>query len=94
MIWWSLISCTLDSSEAIENWQNRMHKVSMRKFPRIIRSMRQVGVDTSDLPTYEGVPNLACFQSEFEAKVAESQRLSSLDFALKATSAKWWGTHK
>ena len=28
--WWSVISCTFDSSEALENWQNQTHKVFMR----------------------------------------------------------------
>ena len=46
------------------------------------------------LPTYEGLPNLASFLVEFEEKVIESQRLSTLDYVLKATPARWWGTHK
>ena len=34
------------------------------------------------------------FLVEFEEKVAESQRLSALDFVLKATPIRWWGTHE
>ena len=34
------------------------------------------------------------FLAEFEEKVTESQRLSALEFVLKATPARWWGTHK
>ena len=71
-----------------------MHEVSMRRCARITRSVRQVGADASDLPRYEGLPNLASFLAKFEAKVMESQRLSALDFVLKAMPAKWWGTHK
>ena len=34
------------------------------------------------------------FLNEFEGLVMESQRLSALDHALKATPARWWGAHK
>ena len=47
-----------------------------------------------ELPTYEGLPNLATFLTEFEGFVMESQRLSVLDHALKAMPARWWGAHK
>ena len=46
------------------------------------------------LPTYERFPNLASFLEEFEEKDTESQRLSTLEYVLKATLARWWGTHK
>ena len=52
------------------------------------------GAKASALPTYEGLPKLASFLDEFEEKVTESQRLSALDYVLKATPARWWGTHK
>ena len=47
-----------------------------------------------ELPTYEGLPNLATFLIEFEGLVTELQRLFALDYVLKATPARWWGTHK
>jgi hypothetical protein len=31
---------------------------------------------------------------KFELEVVENQRLLVLDIALKATSSRWWGTHK
>ena len=37
--WSSISSCTFDSSEALENWKNRIHEVSMRKCTRITRSV-------------------------------------------------------
>ena len=46
------------------------------------------------LDTYEGLPNLASFLEEFEEKVTESQRLSALEYVLKSTPTRWWGTHK
>ena len=46
------------------------------------------------MPTYEGLPNLASFLMHFEEKNTESERLFTLDFVLKYTLARWWGTHK
>ena len=70
--WRSVSSCTSDSGEALENWHNRMHEVSMRICIRIIWSLWNVGAETSEIPTYEGLPNLASFLVEFEAKVTKS----------------------
>ena len=66
--WKSVISCISNSSEAVENWQNQMHEVSMRRCARITRSVRKVGAEASELPTYEFFPNLESFLEEFEAK--------------------------
>ena len=46
-----------------------MHEVSMRKCARTTRSVQQVRLDASEIPTYEGLPNLAYFLKEFEEKV-------------------------
>ena len=77
--WRSVSSCTSDSGDAMENWQNRLHEVSMRRCARVTRVVQKVGIETSTLPTYEGLPNLASFLEEFEEKVIESQRLTALD---------------
>ena len=47
-----------------------------------------------EFPTYEVLPNLATFLTEFEGLVTESERMSALDHVLKAPPARWWGTHK
>ena len=39
MSWHSVSSCTSDSGEALQNWKNRLHEVSMRRCARITRSM-------------------------------------------------------
>ena len=59
-----------------------------------MRSVRQVGTEVCDLPTYEEFPNLDTFLAEFEEKVLEPQRLLALDVALKATPTRWWVSHK
>ena len=66
----------------------------MRRCAKVIRFVRQVENRPRELPTYEGLPNLATFLSDFEGLVTEPQRLAALDFVLKATLARWWGTHK
>ena len=35
--WQSASSCTSNSGEALENWKNRLHEVSMRRCARVIR---------------------------------------------------------
>ena len=92
--WCSVSSCTSESGDALENWQKRLHEVSMRRCVRITRVFRRVGAEASTLPTYEGLPNIASFLEEFEEKVTESQWFSTLDYVLKATPTRWWGTHK
>ena len=47
-----------------------------------------------ELLTYEGLPNLETFFSEFKGIVTEPHRLTALDYVLKAMPTKWWGTHK
>jgi hypothetical protein len=37
---------------------------------------------------------LETFLTQYEDEVLENQRLLALDLALKATPARWWGTHK
>ena len=76
----------------MENWKNRLHEVSMRKCVRIASFVRRVEAQSRELPTYEGLPNLATFLSEFEGLVIAPQCLSVLNYVLKATPAKWWGT--
>ena len=59
--WRSVRSCTSDSDEALENWQNRMHEVSVRRCTRITQFVQWVGTEESKLPTYKGLPNLVSF---------------------------------
>ena len=88
--WRSISSCTTELGDALENWQNILHEVSMRRCVRVIRVVQRVGSKECVLPRYEGLLNLASFLVEFEEKVTESQRLSTLDYILKDTPARWW----
>ena len=64
--WRSTSSCTSDLGKALENWKNRLHEVSMRRCAKNTRPVRRVETQSRELPTYEGLPNLATFLSEFE----------------------------
>jgi hypothetical protein len=69
------------------------------KFPqedaaRIDRAVRWVGTEIREPPSFHGVNDLEAFLTHYEDEVLENQRLLALDIALKATPARWWGTHK
>ena len=66
----------------------------MRRCAKITRVVEKGGSEASALPTYEGLPNLATFLVEFEEKIIESHRLSTLEYVLKAMPTRWWGRHK
>ena len=65
---WSISSCSSDWGEALENWQNQLHEVSMQKCARIKKYVRWVGIAICDPPIYEGLPTLGSFATEFEEK--------------------------
>ena len=58
MNWRSISSYSMYLGEVLENWENQLHKVSMRKCARITKSMQWVGTEVCDLPIYEGFPIL------------------------------------
>ena len=60
----------------------------------ITQSLWDVATETVEFPIYEGLSGLYEFFQEFEEKVFEIQRILALDIALKATSDRWWETHK
>ena len=66
----------------------------MRTCTRVTSLMRRVENQSRELPTYEGFPNIVTFLSEFEWMVIEPRSFFALDYVLKATPARWWGTHK
>ena len=67
--WKSASSCTSDSGKDLENWKNILHEVSMRRYAIVTRFVRRVENELHELPTYEGLPNLAAFLNEFEGLV-------------------------
>jgi hypothetical protein len=60
----------------------------------LTREVHWIDTTVSNLPTFDGLNHLEAFLMEFEEIVPIQQRLLALDEALKATPARWWGTHK
>ena len=87
--WCSASSVSSDSNDALENWQNRLHEVSFRKYGLITQSLRRVASEIVEFPIYEGMLGLSKFLREFEEKVFEPQRILALDIALNSTLDRW-----
>jgi hypothetical protein len=92
--WRSESTCSSDSEEALENWQNKMYEVSTRRCARLTREVPWIDTTVSNLPTFDGLNHLEAFLLNFEEIVPTQQRLLAMDEALKETPTRWWGTHK
>ena len=88
MGWHSISSTFSNFDDALENWQNQLHEVSLRKCGLITQSLRHVATKIIEFPIYEGLSKLSGFLKEFEEKVYEPQRLLALGEALKATPTR------
>ena len=58
------------------------------------RSLRCVSTKVRYLPTYDGLSEVDTFLDKFEREVLERQRFQALNWVLRATLVRWWGTHK
>jgi hypothetical protein len=92
--WRIITSCARDSNTGLENWKQSLHEISMRRCARIDHTVRWVGTEIKEPPSFHGINDLETFLAQYEDKVLENQRLLALDIALKATPAIWWGAHK
>ena len=84
-------SCTSNSDQGMENWQNRMHEVSGRRCVQLTKSLRWIGLEVSQIPTFSGFSQVKEFLVENEIQVPSFQRLKALDVALRATPEKMVG---
>jgi hypothetical protein len=92
--WCNITSCATDSDTGLENWQQRLHEVSMRRCARIYHTVWWIGIKIKEPPSFHGLNDLEKFLKQYEDKVLENYRLLALDLSLKATPTRWWGTHK
>jgi hypothetical protein len=53
-----------------------------------------IGIEVSNIPTFDGLNHLETFIAEFEEIFPVQHRMLTLDEALKETLARWWETHK
>jgi len=87
-------SSTSDSEEELENWQNRLHEVSTRQCEKMTKAVHSMTIEVCDFPFYDGLGTINNFLEEYKEHVTKCQRLLALNLALRATPARWWGTHK
>ncbi len=87
-------SCTSNSDEELEYWQNRLHEVSMLCCNMMTKSLCCVSSKVRILPYYDGLIDVDEFLDAFEREVTEKHRFQVLDLALHTTPARWWDTHK
>ena len=92
--WCYASSCTSDSDQGMENWQNRMHEVSGRWCAQLTKSLCWIGSEVSQIPTFSGLSQVNEVLIEYEIQVPSFQRLKALDMALRATPTRWWAPHK
>jgi hypothetical protein len=59
----------------------------------LTKEVRWIGIEVSNIPTFDGLNHLETFLAEFERIVPVQQRMLALDEALKETPTRWWGTH-
>lgn len=94
ILWERESSYTSDSDEEIERWQNRLYKVTMLNCNMMIRSLHFIETEARHLPIHDGITTIDDFLNKFEREVAKQQHFDALKWALRATSARWWGTHQ
>lgn len=56
--WRCASSCTSDSKEGLENWQNRMHKVLGRRCVHLIKSLCWIGTEVCEVLMFDGLSNI------------------------------------
>jgi hypothetical protein len=83
--WRSDNTCSSDSEEAQENWQNKLYEVSTWRCARLTREVHCINTIISNLPTFDGLNHLETFLLEFEETVLVQQRLLALEEDVKYT---------
>ena len=59
-------SCASDLEVGLENWQNRLYEVSARRCAFMTKSLRWIGVEVKDIPSFHGLADVNDFLQQFE----------------------------
>ena len=59
-------SCASDSDVGLENWQNRLYEVSARRCVFMTKSLRWIGAEIKDTPSFDGLADVNNFLEQFE----------------------------
>jgi hypothetical protein len=62
--WWIITSCETYLDSGLENWQQRLHEVSMRRCARIDRGVIWVGTEIREPPSFHGLNELETFLAQ------------------------------
>ena len=54
-------SCASDSDVGLENWQNRLHEVSARRCTYLTKSLRWIGAEINEIPSFQGLTDIQDF---------------------------------
>ena len=75
-------SCASDSDVGLENWQNRLYEVSARRCTYMTKSLRWIGEEISEIPSFQGLIDIQDFLTEFEQQIPHKQRIAAMDLAV------------
>ena len=92
--WIYATSCASNLEEGLKNWKRQMHEILGRCFAQLTKSLGWIGTEVCEVPAFDGLSNIQEFLLEYEEQVPFSQRLKTLDMALRATPARWKTMHK
>ena len=67
--WCYAYSYTSDSYKGMENWQNWMHEVSGRQCAQLTKSLRWIGSEVSQIPSFSGLSPVTKFLVEYKIQV-------------------------
>ena len=77
----------------MEEWQRGDHELYSRRCATV-RSVRWIGTEFSNFPTFDGLIPFNIFFNDIEINVAEHQWLPLMDVALKPAPARWYAAHQ
>ena len=80
--WCYASSCTSDSDQGMENWQNQMHEILGRRCVHLTKSLHWIGSEVTQITIFSGFYHIKEFLTEYEIQVPSFQRLQALDVAL------------
>ena len=87
-------SCASDSDVGLENWKNRLYEVSARRCAFMSKSLRWIGTEITEIPSYHGLTDIQDLLTQFEQQIPYEQRIAAMNLAVQATPARWWYAHK
>jgi len=71
-----------------------MHEVSTRRCAYMTKSLRWIGSEVCNVSSFDGTNNLEELICAYQVTIQDKDLLRALNVALKATTTRWWVTHK